>query len=366
MFFLKEVVLMVSKDFISVCVPTYNRPYMLRDLILSFINQKYEKSELFIVDNGPEDLITPKVVEEFQKIDKRIKYIKNSTNLGFCKNLYKAMCESNGEYILLLGDDDLLLDENTLLKYVDIFKNNKNVVYIYGNVLQFSNKMKCDFVYCHFKKDTYFNHGGDALKNIWLLSAFMPGVGLRRVPELSQFYPSEDMLFPQVELIGKLLLKYDAFGISSFLIGGRAHSDQLGFHQMKGERIIGPEQHCIIELNRINTKIFQSTHKNNLLKDDMHSYIADFLSKSYPNNFPNERIRGGRKFLLINFYKTLANYHSIIFSSRAWVYFLISMLLPGFILFESKETYKALLVTNRWKDEKKYFDLCLKKFYKFD
>ncbi|WP_135611763.1 glycosyltransferase family 2 protein [Methanococcoides sp. AM1] len=256
---------------ISVCVPVYDRPKMLKQLIYSFLHQDYDNAELVLSDDSPNDSIQ-EVVETFN--DSKIKYFKNKVNLGYSKNLLKSMQMAEGDYIVILGDDDLLLSNKTLSKYVEIFTNNPNVSYIYSNQIQFSNQLKIDYRYTFFKQDMYFKRGKESMERIWTTSIFIPGIGIRNNFNLSEFYPKEDILFPQVELVGHILNQYDSFGISDFLIAGRAHREQLGFYAIKNQRIKGGEKHGNIELFEIFNRLKQMYSFN---------YNDDFLANDLTN-----------------------------------------------------------------------------------
>ena len=159
---------------ISVAVTTYKRPKMVEDIIKSFLFQTYKNSELVIVDDCIEDISTQEMVQKYMKIDPRIRFIKNKKNLGYSKNFLKSLMECSGEYILTLGDDDLLLQEKTLEYYVDIFEKYPDVGYIYSNIIQFNNQYEPDYIYNIFKEDTYFSDKEKIFQEIRLKSCYIP------------------------------------------------------------------------------------------------------------------------------------------------------------------------------------------------
>lgn len=101
-----------SKDF-SVIIPTYNRGNFLKKAIVSVLRQKGISFEIIIGDNASTD-DTEKMVKGFK--DKRIRYIRHKKNLGFAGNIRKCFKKAQGKYIFTLGDDDLILNQNTLLE----------------------------------------------------------------------------------------------------------------------------------------------------------------------------------------------------------------------------------------------------------
>jgi len=110
---------MIKKPFFSIIIPTYNRVDDLRFAIRQLLNQDFTDFEIVILDNNSLDR-TEKIVKSFN--DKRIKYFKNKTNIGWIKNLKKAVPLAEGSYIILQGDDDFALYENTLKIIYDLLR----------------------------------------------------------------------------------------------------------------------------------------------------------------------------------------------------------------------------------------------------
>jgi len=94
---------------ISVLIPTYKRPHFLRQCLQSVVSQTLKPYEVIISDNDPEkDTETEKVVYEFAKEFKFIKYNKNKENIGPLANIIKLLNMAQGDLIHFLSDDDLL------------------------------------------------------------------------------------------------------------------------------------------------------------------------------------------------------------------------------------------------------------------
>lgn len=106
----------------SVVIPTYNRSKLLQKAIKSALRQEGVIFEIIVCDNdSPDD--TEKVVKGFK--DTKIKYFKNKKNFGHQYNMKKCLRLSKGKYIFCLGDDDFILEKNTLLiaqKFMDQYK----------------------------------------------------------------------------------------------------------------------------------------------------------------------------------------------------------------------------------------------------
>ncbi len=119
---------------LSICIPTYNRVDSLNDCLNSIFiadkNQNGFEYEICISDNGSEEN-TDKIVDAY-KSKLKIKYNKNKKNLGFALNALKTVSMSEGEYIWMIGNDDLLMP-NSLNKLNKMFKENKDVEYFFIN-----------------------------------------------------------------------------------------------------------------------------------------------------------------------------------------------------------------------------------------
>lgn len=91
----------------SVLLPTRNGGKFLRNCIASVLEQPYHDIELIVSDNANTDE-TPSVVASFQS-DPRLKYIRLDEPVEVTENWNRALAASQGEYILMIGDDDCLL-----------------------------------------------------------------------------------------------------------------------------------------------------------------------------------------------------------------------------------------------------------------
>lgn len=89
---------------VSVVVPVHNRAELLDKAIASVIAQTMQNWELIVVDNNSTDH-TSRVVESWQRKDKRIKLIKLSEN-KIARALNQGINISQGEYIAQLDSDD--------------------------------------------------------------------------------------------------------------------------------------------------------------------------------------------------------------------------------------------------------------------
>lgn len=95
----------MKKPKVSVIVSTYNRLALLKEAIESVLNQTYTDYELLISDDHSTDG-TQEYCREISAQNSKVKYVRNSTNLGMVGNWNSALNQANGEYCSILMDDD--------------------------------------------------------------------------------------------------------------------------------------------------------------------------------------------------------------------------------------------------------------------
>lgn len=92
----------------SIVIPTFKRVATLKDTLQSAINQDFNgKYNIIICDNNPE---RNDETELFMQgiSDKRIKYYKNTENIGMTGNWNRCVELCDGEYFIMIHDDDIL------------------------------------------------------------------------------------------------------------------------------------------------------------------------------------------------------------------------------------------------------------------
>lgn len=116
---------------VSVCIPTYRGAEHLAATISSVLAQSFSDFELVIVnDNSPD--ATDRVMENFS--DPRIRYLKNTSNLGPEGNWNRCLKEARGRYFKLLPQDDLLYP-GTLEKQIEILEQDghQEIALVFGS-----------------------------------------------------------------------------------------------------------------------------------------------------------------------------------------------------------------------------------------
>lgn len=110
---------------LSICIPTYNRSYVLKQAIESIVIQKdfNQQVELVISDNCSDD-DTRQVVELYQKSYSNIKYIRNEENIGAEDNIIKVLCFGEGKFLKLINDYTVL-KEGSIRKILELIQKHE-------------------------------------------------------------------------------------------------------------------------------------------------------------------------------------------------------------------------------------------------
>ena len=118
-------------NLISIVINCFNSETYLAEAINSALFQKYEYTELILIDNHSTDR-TSNIIKSY--IDSRIKYYKTPyfMPLGMARNF--ALSKANGEFIAFLDSDDLWVYDKLFLQHQFFIKNKK-----------------CDFIYSNYK-----------------------------------------------------------------------------------------------------------------------------------------------------------------------------------------------------------------------
>lgn len=105
---------------VSVLMPAYNSEKYIAEAIESILNQTFTDFEFIIISDGSTDN-TAKIVKDYAKRDKRIRFVNNSKNKGIVGVLNEGLDLCVGEYVARMDSDDISLPERLEIqvKYLD-------------------------------------------------------------------------------------------------------------------------------------------------------------------------------------------------------------------------------------------------------
>ena len=148
-----------NSPLLSVVVSTYNRANWLSKslpLVLEAAKRRLEDVEVLVVDNESSD-DTPLVVAPFLDLP-FFRYHRNDKNVGMLGNLSVSSRLARGEFVWILGDDDLI-KEGVVARIVDTIKSHPRSELIYLN-----------YSYTRFDKPEELDDLGEIIRNATLIA----------------------------------------------------------------------------------------------------------------------------------------------------------------------------------------------------
>jgi glycosyltransferase involved in cell wall biosynthesis len=107
-------------------LPVYNGEQTIRRSIESILSQTFKNFILIISDNASTDS-SQMICEEYEKKDKRIKYIRQNKNYGPLNNFNVLLNMANSKYFAWIADDDFW-DKSFLEKNIQILDSKEDVI----------------------------------------------------------------------------------------------------------------------------------------------------------------------------------------------------------------------------------------------
>lgn len=123
---------------VSLVMPTFNRPRLLRRAIEAVLASTYDDFTLTIFDNASE-AETRDVVEKFQAIDARVDYYRHEHNVGAYANFAFGVDRVSTPFFALLSDDDVPLP-NFLQVVMAGFEHDPDAGFSAGATLEFNDR----------------------------------------------------------------------------------------------------------------------------------------------------------------------------------------------------------------------------------
>jgi len=91
----------------SIVIPTYNRESLVQESIAAALLQTVANIEVVVVDNASTDR-TERVVREIAERDNRVRYFRNTENVGPVRNWIAGINHARADYVKLMFSDDLI------------------------------------------------------------------------------------------------------------------------------------------------------------------------------------------------------------------------------------------------------------------
>ena len=172
---------------ISICIPAYNRAAVLPALLDSILSQDFNDFDIVIAeDTSPErQAIAAKVAEYQQRFGEKVKYHENPQTLGYDGNLRRLVEIAAGDYVLFMGNDDLLA-AGALSAVAAAVRERLDVGVVLRSYSSFvSNPEEPVQVFRYFDEDRVFPPGPDTVVTFFRRCVFISGMVFKRSSALA-------------------------------------------------------------------------------------------------------------------------------------------------------------------------------------
>ena len=97
-----------SKRKVTIGIPTFRRPELLRRALDSVAQQDYQPLEVIVADNATEGHEVDAVIAAFRDRIDGLRYVRHETNIGAVDNFEFCLAAATGDFFMWLADDDEL------------------------------------------------------------------------------------------------------------------------------------------------------------------------------------------------------------------------------------------------------------------
>jgi len=197
---------------LSICFPTYNRSRILFQSVKEILTFDSNEFEIVVSDDNPANLETKSLMEKIQ--DKRLKFYKNSSNLGIDGNQLITIHRARGKFVFLMMDDDKV-NLKALPWIISTLKKENKIAYLCGSL---GNIARAKEKYYYKFEDKYYKRGWEALNSLLFAHAHASGIILKKnALNLNEAKKYIGFLYIQQALVAQALIKGDALCTSKIV-----------------------------------------------------------------------------------------------------------------------------------------------------
>ncbi|MDO8566255.1 MAG: glycosyltransferase family 2 protein [Candidatus Moranbacteria bacterium] len=340
---------------ISVVIPTYNMAHVIGDTIKSVLNQSYGNFEIIVQDNDSQDN-TATVIRSFA--DPRIKYFKNSANLGYAKNLIAGWKNCTGDILYFLGADDVL-SKNALKETSAAFMRDENIGAVTRSYFWFQGST--EHIRTPIRVTPILNEHQDETIDIHNIQKAMyvmhneilgqlSGLAFRIQYLQESFFTRENNWIAHGYPFLHIFKKHPVVFLKNHQVAVRIGENTI---RQKGNTfyLISPTKRWIEMLDEI------------LYEDEFKELKTCFIKKIIASNYVGLvqiKSYAGMYFLLREIGYLLKYRISNILSVRFWFFSLGSIVVPGFLLGRMADYYKNRINSKIMKEIHFEYDLSSK------
>lgn len=133
---------MKNQPLVTIITVVYNGEKYLEQAIQSIVKQTYENIEYIIVDGGSQD----NTLEIIKKYDHEITAWSSEPDKGIYDAMNKGLSRASGDIVAFLNADDWY-EVDAIESIVNVFLDNKNIDFVFGDVIQLDTSKKEERTY---------------------------------------------------------------------------------------------------------------------------------------------------------------------------------------------------------------------------
>ena len=230
---------------VTIGLPVYNGERFVAEAIESVLAQTYPDWELVITDNASTDA-TEAICRSFAAADERIRYYRNTTNVGLARNFNRAFHLSQSPYFKWLAHDDVCLPE-FIQRAVETLDAHPGASVVYPRMRAFDGDGKVvpafdtwsrATEYCDRRPDVRFRRFLNNFQHELDTGTSQPGVyifGLMRAPALKRTRLMLGHMWADITLLSELLLEGEFIEIPVDLMRARVAIDNATSLMLAGD-----------------------------------------------------------------------------------------------------------------------------------
>ena len=178
-------------NFLDIIIPSYEQPQLLRECLLSVLNQEFTNYRVIIIDDCSDSCVYS-YIEEILNLNKNFTFIKNDINMGALASVMKGLGISKSKYFMILHHDDML-DKTFLIKIINGLEANKTASFGYSLISTLVNEKITDDFPTTIRPNLptgIHDIAYDAVINCWIMfsSAVIRRTSFDEVDGLDLFY----------------------------------------------------------------------------------------------------------------------------------------------------------------------------------
>lgn len=187
----------MSAPLVTIGIPTYNRPQLLRRSLSCVARQDYPNLEVVVADNATPGEEVAAVVDSFRGRIPSLTYIKHERNIGAVPNMLGLREQARGKYFMWLADDDEISD-NYVAELVALLERHPDAACAAGHWMLMENEQAGRLMpTANFPQRSALRR---ALRFVWRADdAFFYGLHrtdtIRRASFPGYCWPNRDVLF---------------------------------------------------------------------------------------------------------------------------------------------------------------------------